>query len=197
MTWNVHEDIKFYMTWNVIVTLPAQKTWIFHSRHVTGLGPYMNFHIKSGRGGGGEGGGEMEGLYWHFKFMPENLFSRISYVCQNFTWHIVVVIALAFFRIVMHSYIASFLKKFILCETDIFYLLRNKFFKKLFMYSERSLKLNVTSTPTFFFSYVYVSSYCSSKSSACKRDWIISPKWNKLRLWARPFFKALTEFYTL
>ena len=32
----LHEDIKYYMSYIVIVNLPAQTTSLFHSRHVTG-----------------------------------------------------------------------------------------------------------------------------------------------------------------
>ena len=45
----------------------------------------------------------------------KNFFSTISYMCQNFIWHIVALAALAHFRIVTHSYAASFSLELVLC----------------------------------------------------------------------------------
>ena len=123
----------------------------------------------------------------------KNLFSTISYMHQNFIWHIAAVMALARFRIVTHSYTASFSIKFILCETNnIFDLVKHNFFHKNVNVSWKFTENEGYLTVNIFRNYVYVSSYCHSKTFAWKRD---CPKLHKLRLWARPFWEALKEFY--
>ena len=50
----------------------------------------------------------------------KNLILTLRYLCQNFRCHVVAFIKVERFRIVTHCYAASFLRKLILCETNIF-----------------------------------------------------------------------------
>ena len=91
----------------------------------------------------------------------KNLFSTISYLCEHFIWHIVPVMALARFRIVTHSYAASFSRKLILRETNnIFYLVRNNLLQKTVYIFWKIFKNEGYLTVNNFFNYAYFSSYC-------------------------------------
>ena len=41
------EDVKYYMTYNVMITLATQIAWTFHSLHMTACGAQMTFHVKT------------------------------------------------------------------------------------------------------------------------------------------------------
>ena len=79
------------------------------------------------------------------------------------------------FRIVTHSYAASFSRKVLLCETNnIFYSLRNCVWHKMNNILWKYIKNKGEVTWDSFRNFAYLSSYLRLKSFAWKRDCVIS-----------------------
>ena len=142
-----------------------------------------DFSYKNLRGG--------ETRFWDngpWSSCQKNLFSTIWHLCQNFIWHIVALAVLARFRIVTHRYAASFSWKLVLCKTNnIFHRLGNCIWQKMNNIFWKYIKKKGEVTLDTFRNFAYVSSYLRLKSSAWKRDCLISPEVQRPQTWLSPF----------
>ena len=161
------------------------KTWKppFFLHHCVGHGADIEFHIKSGGGGGPRFRDNDAWTSCH-----KNLFSTLWHLEKNFMSDIVDVIALERFRIVTHSNAASFSRKVILCETNnIFYSREYQVWHKDDNRFWKVIKNKGDVTQDSFRNFAYVSSYLRLKTFAWKRDYVISQKLQMPQTWARPF----------
>ena len=174
-----------------IITFPKHENPLFFFHYCVGHGADIEFHIKSG-GGGGPRFQDNDALSWHQKI----LFSTLWHLGKNFTCHIVDVIGLERFRIVTHSNAASFSRKVILCETNnIFYSREYQVWHKDDIRFWKSVKNKAEVTLDSFRNFAYVSSYLHLNDLTWKRDYAISSKLQMLQTSPRPFWKALIKFY--
>ena len=161
------------------------KTWKppFFLHYCVGHGSDIEFHIKSGGGGGPR---FRDNDTW--SSCHKNLFSTLWRLDKNFMSAIVDVIALERFRIVTHSNAASFSRKVILCETNnIFYSREYQVWHKDDNRFWKVIKNKGDVTQDSFRNFAYVSSYLRLKTFAWKRDYVISPKVQTPQTSLRPF----------
>ena len=145
----------------------------------------MTFHIKL------EKGRNSFSRYWHPKFMPEKLiFRNITSVSKLYMAYRSPKSTCTF----PHKYTQLRSLVLVLWETYNIFLFFT-FSQKTDNVFWQSIKNKGYLTVNTFPNYAYVSSYFHFKSFAWKRDWTISEKWHKVRLWVGPFSKALTDFY--
>ena len=118
----------------------------------------------------------------------KNLFSTISYLCQNFIWHMITLRVLARFRIVTRRYSASFSQKLNLCEANnIFYSQGNYISDKMNDILWKYIKNKCNVSLDSFCNFAYVSTYLCLKSFAWKRGYVISQELQMPQTSLKPF----------
>ena len=175
--------VTMYICHNMYLTFTKHENPLFFLHHCVGHGADIEFHIKSGGGGGPRFRDNDTSSSCH-----KNVFSTLWRLDKNFMSDIVDAIALERFRIVTHSNAASFSRKVILCETNnIFYSREYQVWHKDDNRFWKVIKNKGDVTQDSFRNFAYVSSYLRLKTFAWKRDYVISQKLQMPQTWARPF----------
>ena len=186
---SLNEDITCYVIGDILyviymyITFTKHENPLFFHHYCVGHGADIEFHIKSGGGGGPR---FRDNDTW--SSCHKNLFSTLWRLDKNFMSDIVDVIALERFRIVTHSNATSFSRKVILCETNnIFYSQEYRVWHKDDNRFWKIFKNKGDVTGDSFRNFAYVSSYLHLKTFAWKRDYVISPKVQMPQTSLRPF----------